>query len=172
MEHADCIFAGDFPARRRMAAEKKVGGGVNTACLRARLGILALLAALPLQATTFYLTVAGLGGEPDYEQRFKMLADETDKLLKSGGPDRVVVTLEGLGATRAAVLGALGKFAQDAKSADSLVVMLIGHGTFDGVEYKINLPGPDLSGGDLAAALNRVPAARQLVVNMTSASGG
>lgn len=134
--------------------------------------LLCLLAALPLHATTFYLTVAGLGGEPDYEQRFKMLADETDKLLKSGGPDRVVVTLQGPAATRQAVLGALTKFAQDAKSADSLVVMLIGHGTFDGTEYKINLPGPDLSGGDLAAALNRVPAARQLVVNMTSASGG
>jgi hypothetical protein len=144
---------------------------VRTACLRARLGILIFLAG-PLHATTFYLTVAGLGGEADYEQRFKMLADETDKLLKSGGPDRVVVTLEGPAATRQAVLGALGKFVQDAKSADSLVVMLIGHGTFDGVEYKINLPGPDLSGGDLAAALNRVPAARQLVVNMTSASGG
>jgi hypothetical protein len=126
----------------------------------------------PLHATTFYLTVAGLGGEPDYEQRFKMLADESDKLLKSGGEDRVVTTLQGPAATRQAVLGALGKYAQDAKSADSLVVMLIGHGTFDGFEYKINLPGPDLSAPDLATALNHVPAGRQLVVNMTSASGG
>jgi len=50
--------------------------------------------------------------------------------------------------------------------------MLIGHGSFDGVDYKINLPGPDLSGSELAALLDRVPAARQLVVDMTSASGG
>jgi hypothetical protein len=131
-----------------------------------------LIAAVPVQASTFYLTVAGLGGEPDYEQRFHMLAGETDKLLKSGGADRVVTTLEGSGATRQALLGALDKFAHEAKSGDSLVVMLIGHGTFDGVEYKINLPGPDLSAPDLAAALNKIPAARQLVVNMTSASGG
>jgi hypothetical protein len=134
--------------------------------------VVCLLAAAPLHATTFYLTVAGLGGEPDYEQRFHMLADETDKLLKSGGTERAVVTLEGPAATRQAVLGALDKFAHDAKGPDSLVVMLIGHGTYDGVEYKINLPGPDLSATDLAAALNRVPATRQLVVNMTSASGG
>ena len=51
-------------------------------------------------------------------------------------------------------------------------MMLIGHGTFDGTEYKLNLPGPDITGGELAAMLERVPAGRQLVVNMTSASGG
>jgi len=134
--------------------------------------LLGLLGIAPLQATTFYLTVAGLGGEPDYDTRFHMLADETDKLLKSGGAERVVVTLEGAAATKAAVTGALDKFAHDAKGPDSLVVMLIGHGTFDGVDYKFNLPGPDLSAGELAAALNRVPASRQMVVNMTSASGG
>ena len=131
-----------------------------------------LLAAAPLHATTFYLTVAGLGGEPDYEQRFHMLADETDKLLKAGGADRQVVTLQGAAATKQAIVGALDKFAHDAKGPDSLVVMLIGHGSFDGVDYKFNLPGPDLSAAELAAALNRVPASRQLVVNMTSASGG
>ena len=134
--------------------------------------VLALLAISPLHATTFYLTVAGLGGEPDYEQRFHMLASETDKLLKAGGADRVVVTLEGAAATRSAVTQALDKFAHDAKSSDSLVLMLIGHGSFDGIDYKFNLPGPDLTAGELAAVLNRVPASRQLVVNMTSSSGG
>ena len=55
--------------------------------------------------------------------------------------------------------------------ADALVLMLIGHGSFDGVDYKINLPGPDLSAIELAGLLDRIPAGRQLVVNMTSASG-
>jgi hypothetical protein len=134
--------------------------------------LLCLLAAAPLHATTFYLTIAGLGGEPDYEQRFKMLADETDKLLKAGGADRVVVTLQGPAATKSAIVSAIAKFAQEAKGPDSLVVMLIGHGSFDGVDYKFNIPGPDLTAGELASALNRVPASRQLVVNMTSSSGG
>ena len=35
-------------------------------------------------------------------------------------------------------------------------------------EYKFNLPGPDISGNRTGALLNRVPASRQLVVNMTS----
>jgi hypothetical protein len=50
--------------------------------------------------------------------------------------------------------------------------MLIGHGTYDGADYKINLPGPDLSAIELASLLDRVPSTRQLVVNMTSSSGG
>jgi hypothetical protein len=131
-----------------------------------------LMLATPLHATTFYLTVAGLGGEPDYEQRFHMLASETNKLLSAGGSERVVTTLEGSAATRQGVLNALDKFAHEAKAGDSLVLMMIGHGAFDGVEYKLQLPGPDLTATDLAAALNKVPAGRQLVVNMTSASGG
>ena len=52
------------------------------------------------------------------------------------------------------------------------MLMMIGHGTFDGTEYKFNLPGPDISAPELAALLNRIPAGRQLVVDMTSASGG
>ena len=42
-----------------------------------------LLTASLLPATTFYLTVAGLGGEPDYDVRFAGWARDIDKLLKS-----------------------------------------------------------------------------------------
>jgi hypothetical protein len=135
----------------------------------------AMLAALALasgaQATSFYVTIAGLGGEADYEQRFSSLAQEIDKLVQSNA-DAKVTTLYGPKATKAQIQTALGQIAKDAKPADALVVMLIGHGGFDGFEYKINLPGPDLSGIELASLLDRIPATRQLVVNMTSASGG
>ena len=50
--------------------------------------------------------------------------------------------------------------------------MLIGHGTYDGTDYKFNIPGPDITGAELASLLDAVPATRQLVVNMTSSSGG
>ena len=45
--------------------------------------------------------------------------------------------------------------------------ILIGHGSYDTVEYKFNLPGPDISGGELAALCDRVAAKRQLIVNTT-----
>jgi len=127
---------------------------------------------LRADAATYYLTIAGLGGEPDYEQRFAMWAGEIEAILKSSGGDAKVETLKGPSATRTSVRAAFEKIAGEARPDDALVVMLIGHGGDDSVEYKINLPGPDLSGTELAALLDRVPAARQLVVNMTSASGG
>ena len=121
---------------------------------------------------TFFVTVAGLGGEPEYEQRFSSEAQEIDKLLRAGNPDAKIQTLYGAQATKAQVISALSAVAKEAKAADALVLMLIGHGSFDGVDYKINLPGPDLSAIELAGLLDRIPAGRQLVVNMTSASGG
>ena len=143
---------------------------VAHALLRAASALLPTLGLL--QATTFYVTVAGLGSEPEYEQRFSSQAQEIDKLIRAGGADIKVTTLFGPQATKAQLQGALGQIARDAKPADAFVLMLIGHGTFDGFDYKINLPGPDLSGVEIAALLDRIPATRQLVVNMTSASGG
>ncbi len=130
-------------------------------------------AAQPVLASTYLLTVAGLGGEPDYEQRFTMLASDTDKILRAGGQtDRIVETLKGGDATRAKVEAALNRIAAQAKPQDAFVLMMIGHGTFDGTEYKFNLPGPDISATELAALMNKIQAGRQLVVDMTSASGG
>jgi len=132
----------------------------------------AVLTVTALNGATFYVTVAGLGGEPDYEQRFAAQAQEIDKLVRAGGPDAKVTTLFGAQATKVNVQNALGQVARDAKAADAFVLMLIGHGSFDGYEYKINLPGPDISGVELATLLDHIPCTRQLVVNMTSASGG
>jgi hypothetical protein len=135
-----------------------------------RLLLTFLSAALCVQATTFYVTVSGLGGEPDYDQRFKMLANDIDSSLKKAGGDSNVVTL--IAPTREQIRARLGEVAKQAKPADALVLMLIGHGSYDGVEYKFNIPGPDISGAELGTLLDHVPAERQLVVNMTSSSGG
>jgi hypothetical protein len=124
-----------------------------------------------LHATTYYVTVAGLGGEQDYEQLFSGWAKDIDKVLH-GSADAKIETLYGPDATRAKVQGVFSKISKEAKPDDVLVLMLIGHGTYDGVDYKINLPGPDLSGVELAGLLDHMPAKRQLVVNMTSCSGG
>jgi hypothetical protein len=141
-----------------------------TKCVR-YIGLLLALS-VTLHATTFYVTVAGLGGEPEYEQRFASQAQEMDKLLRAGNPHAKVQTLSGAQATKAQVQSVLAGIAKEAKPSDAFVLMLIGHGSFDGVDYKINLPGPDLSAVELATLLDRIPASRQLVVNMTSASGG
>ncbi len=131
-----------------------------------------LLCAIPARAGVYYVTVAGLGGEPDYEQEFTSLATDLDRLLKASGSDAHVFTLDGNDATRARLTDVLGKIASQAKPDDDFVLILIGHGTYDGVEYKFNLVGPDISAVDLAALCDRIAAKRQLIVNTTSASGG
>jgi len=131
---------------------------------------LLLLAALAAPATTFYVTISGLGGEPDYDQRFKMWAEDIASSLKKAGGDSNVITLEA--PTREQIRARFQALAGTVKPDDALVVMLIGHGTYDGVDYKFNIPGPDITAVELAALLDRVPAARQCVVVMTSSSGG
>ena len=131
-----------------------------------------LVPARPARADSYYVTVAGLGGEPDYEQRFTELAHDLDTLFKASGTSAHVYTLTGADATRARLSDTLGQIAHSAKPDDDFVLTLIGHGTFDGVEYKFNLPGPDVSGAELAAWCDLIPAKRQLIVNTTSASGG
>jgi hypothetical protein len=136
-----------------------------------RLGLgLYLALAMAAHATTFYVTISGLGGENDYDQRFKMWADDIDSSLKKAGGDSNVVTL--VAPTRDVIRAKMGEVAKLAKPGDALVLMLIGHGTFDGTEYKFNIPGPDITGAELASLMDHVAATRQCVVNMTSSSGG
>ncbi|MCU1341417.1 MAG: hypothetical protein JWN92_840, partial [Candidatus Acidoferrum typicum] len=130
------------------------------------------LCAIPARAASYYVTVAGLGGEPDYEQRFTALAKDLDKLLKDSGSDAHIYTLTGSDATKAHLTETMTTIAHEAKADDTLIVTLIGHGSYDSVEYKFNLPGPDISGEELAGLCDRVAAKRQLIVNTTSASGG
>ncbi len=49
--------------------------------------------------------------------------------------------------------------------------MLIGHGTYDESNYKFNIPGPDISATEIVALMDKIPA-QQLIVDMTSSSGG
>jgi hypothetical protein len=130
------------------------------------------LCARSAQAAPYYVTVAGLGGEPDYEQRFTALAKELDKLFKAAASDARVYTLTGSDATKAHLTDTLGQIAREAKPDDEFTLTLIGHGSFDGEEYKFNLRGPDISGEELAVLCDRIPSKRQLIVNTTSASGG
>src|SRR3981081_2859713 len=93
------------------------------------------LAALPMQAASYYVTVAGLGGEPDYEQRFTALAKDLDKLLKASG-DAHVYTLTGGEATKAHLTDTMNQIAREAKADDTFTLILISHGSNDSIEYK------------------------------------
>jgi hypothetical protein len=151
-----------------------MGGGMRAPAwfLRILSGVFLCLLAVPAHASTYYVTVAGLGGEVDYDTQFISLAKDLDKVLKASSSDAHVYTLMGSDATRARMTEVLGTVASQAKPEDDFILILIGHGSFDGTEYKFNLVGPDISAEDLAKLCDRIPSRRQLIVNTTSASGG
>jgi len=128
--------------------------------------------AVPASATTYYVVVAGLGGEPDYEQRFTAAAKDLDRIFKATGSGAHVYVLSGAQATAAQFAQAMGEIAQNAKPEDDFVLILIGHGSFDGVAYKFNLVGPDLTAAEIATLCDHIMARRQLIVDTSSASGG
>jgi hypothetical protein len=140
--------------------------------MKAVLGTILALATIPAHAGVYYVTVAGLGGEPDYEQRFTANAQDLDKLFKESGNGGHVYTLTGSQASKAHLTETLASIARDAKPEDDFVLMLIGHGSYDGADYKFNLVGPDITSAELASLCDRIPARRQLIVNTTSSSGG
>jgi hypothetical protein len=72
-------------------------------------------------------------------------------------------------ATAANVRRALADLRTRAKADDLLFVFLIGHGTFDGVDAKFNLVGPDMDLAEWAALLRAFPS-RLIVVNSAPAS--
>ncbi len=131
-----------------------------------------LFAALPLHATVYYVALGGLGGEPDYEQRFAALIKDLQKLIEDSGGSSKIYALSGSQATKAGISAIMGQVAREARADDDFVLFLVGHGSYDGTEYKFNIPGPDLSGAELAKLCDSIPSRRQLVVNTTSASGG
>jgi hypothetical protein len=128
--------------------------------------------ALQARAAMYYVVVAGLGGEPDYEQRFTAAAKDLAKVFEAADSTAHISTLTGAQATTSQLKETLGAVARDAKADDTFVLILIGHGSFDGVEYKFNLVGPDVTASEIATMCDRIPTRRQLIVDTTSASGG
>lgn len=122
-------------------------------------------------AATQVLIVAGLGGDDSYAQEFALQADAYARQARELTADGNIDVIKGAAASRDAVRVALKSLAGTLQAGDQLLLYLIGHGSYDGQEYKFNLPGPDLAGPELAQLLNAIPAANQLVVITGSASG-
>ena len=112
--------------------------------------------------------VAGLGGEPVYAAAFVEQAQATANAVEhlAGG----VTLLIGDDAGRDGIRDAFAAH-RESPPEDPVVVVLIGHGSYDGEHYRFNVPGPDPTADDMAEWLAALPSERQLVVLATSASG-
>ena len=143
--------------------------------VKARSLLLSLLLGLGGEAgaAVQVLVVTGLGGDAQYDTQFAALGHDIAVASRTvTGEAARVQQLSGAEATAAAVEQAIDHLAAQLVPGDQAIVVLIGHASYDGTEYRLNLPGPDLTGARLAMSLDRLPATvPQLVVNATSASG-
>lgn len=120
----------------------------------------------------YYLIVGGIGGEPRYETLFSQQAQALAAVAeRTLGGDLRVSLIHGEDATKTALKAEFEYLAEVTMASDSLAVFLVGHGSYDGEQYKFNLPGPDISDKELLEWLAGVSAGTKLLVNASSASG-
>ena len=142
---------------RGVAAAPQVGCGMKRAVSALCSGDCSLRAALlQARAATYYVIVSGLGGEPDYVQRFTAEANDLDRIFKAEGPSAHVTTLTGAQATAVQLRRCWPRSPSKPLPNDDFVLILIGHGSFDGVDYKFNLVGPDMTATEIAALCDRI----------------
>jgi hypothetical protein len=134
-------------------------------------GLLAVLAAPGAGAATQVLVIAGKGGEAQYAERFAKWSESVAQASATATGDAARVRrLSGNAARREQIQAALQEAARTLGAGDQFVLVLIGHGSYDGNEYRYMIDGDDLTGTELGELLDRIPA-QQLVVNTTSTSG-
>ncbi|MBT5032512.1 MAG: hypothetical protein HOM55_09495 [Proteobacteria bacterium] len=134
-------------------------------------GMLLLLNTPSASAETHTLLVQGLGGEAWYQRQFDEQADTIGEALKSVVGEPQLTILRGSDANRQVVMDWFDGIAVNADDDDSALVVLIGHGTFDDVEYKFNIPGPDLSFSDLQQGFSQINVPAKVLINTSSSSG-
>jgi hypothetical protein len=152
-----------------MAAKTTLEDDLNTQrCLAAFLLVLTGQSAL---AELNVVIIEGLGGEQRYTEQFDKQVTAIEQASRTLAGEKRLRVFRASEPTRVPVLAYLESLSSASSANDTLVIYLVGHGSYDDHEYKFNLPGPDLTDSDLATALDKLPNDRILLVNTSSSSG-
>ena len=124
----------------------------------------------------YALIVAGASGGPEYAEQYAAWTRDLASILVDRmkmSPEKVKV-LDDRGdaataATAANVRQQMAAVRRVMTADDLLLVVLIGHGTYDGVDAKFNLVGADLESAQWAELIAGLPG-QVVIVNTSSAS--
>lgn len=132
---------------------------------------------------THLLLVTGLGGEPRFSEAFAKQGAElytlagtqwhvadSSRIWLAEDPARDPKRIAGR-STKAAVGDAFLALSRRVAPGDLLVVILIGHGSGEGPDSRVNLPGADPTAADYATWLSGFARQTVVFVNAASASG-
>jgi len=120
--------------------------------------------------------ISGVSGGEKFAAQQKKWREEISTFLTAGlaVPDANLVVLDeehdaSSTPTAANIRRVLGDLRRRVTASDTLLLVLLGHGTYDGIDAKFNLVGPDLSAAEWKAALDGI-AGRFVIVNTTESS--
>lgn len=132
---------------------------------------------------TRVLLVTGLSGEPRFATGFHTAASALYDAAQArwGVPDSSLIYLaedpvqdpkriRGR-ATRDNLAAAFGELARRSAPGDVVLIVLIGHGSGQGADSRLSLPGPDATAADLAGWLRPLAGRTTVLVNAASGSG-
>ncbi len=146
-------------------------------------GALALAVALPLRAQrTHVLLVIGLSGAPQFKRSFETSAQSvrdaavnrwgvSDSSLIVLTEDSTRTALSSGRSTRENIAQAFLRLSSRVQPGDVLFVMLMGHGSGEGAQSKVNLPGPDATAAEYASWLAGFSKQQVVFVNAATGSG-
>lgn len=123
----------------------------------------------------FAIIVEGAPGEAKYAEQHAGWREKLAKVLRETYkiPDQQLIVLAGSGegaqATSDGVRAAIDRFSGVVRPLDVVLIVLIGHGTFDGEHAKFNLVGPDLSAAEWKGLVDKLQG-EVVFVNTASAS--
>jgi hypothetical protein len=156
---------------------------LRTSAVSVLLSLVAASRPVVLEAQTHLVIISGLGGEKKYSDSFNKLSSSLADVAgtRFGIPDAEIIWLGEDSASKAPhyrgqstkvnIERALTQLAARVGPGDQVAIVLIGHGSGEGPESKISIPGPDLSARDFAQLLSRFTTQKIAFINMTSASG-
>jgi len=141
--------------------------------------LLLLLLILPVQllltqnaqAALHVTIIQGLGGIPLFDVSFNdqrhTIREASEKMTDA----TLVSTFSGDEVSREGLLIHFAGLTERMSEEDRAAIYLIGHGSYDGKQYKFNIPGLDLTDTDLADIMASLPGQNHFLVNTSSASG-
>lgn len=135
------------------------------------------------EGATYLLVVSGIGGEERYRAAFiewgsalvKAAVEQhgmprENVIFLTEQPERAPEWASGK-ATKDELEKAVASLAGRASAGDQVMIVLLGHGSFQAGESRFNLSGPNVSADDFAVLLSSFRGPRVAVVNAASASG-
>lgn len=150
-------------------------------------GVAALLAfGAPGQSgagATHVLLVTGLSGEPRFASAFhaaaasmydaakaRWVGSDSNLVFLAEDPAKDPARINGR-ATKESIGAAILKLGSRSAAGDVVLIVLIGHGSGQGADSRLNLPGPDATAADFATWLSPLAGRTVVLVNASSGSG-